>query len=918
VGEVLIEGRRLDVFEGLDFSFNYGIADVRDPNKRSTEYTKTIKCPGTPNNDKLFGHIYDVNISNKYISGNTNIEVNFNANKKATATVMADSVTVLIGVVQLRRVTIEKTKYTYEVVFIGKLKSIFSNLGDDKLNGLDDNGLPLIDFSDLDHGLSKADVENSWQHTDGYVYPLIDYGLSYGFTNTGKRVYEVDNFRPAVFMKNVIDRVFSYAGFTYTSTFFNSTFFKKLIIPWYKESFTLTESQITARQFIAESDVQLDMGTVVTDGSYYVKRLEFADLSDPNDLWNDTTYEFTAGAIGYYKFTSTLSITIDPVVAQPSGILDGTLVVKRLSGGNTTIVDSVPIELTVGATTSIDFETSQELLFTGDDVWVEIYFLKILYDVLVGYGNTVEMDIGSRFFNSVSEQQIFENADVYMNNFVPNVKMSELLLSTFKMFNLYVEVDPLNETNLLIETRSDYYANAPILDWTYKLARDEKIDLEPLGLLTGKEYIYTYSKDEDYYNERYQESRGHAYGRRRFEVDNDFITKKNEVEIVFSPSPLVNDGNSTRIITKIYDSDIDGGRKPTDINIRVLYYGGLLQSNPNWTFRYSGGTVDEDKQLYPYAGHLDNPITPSLDINFGIPLELFYTPNGYTGTVQYTNANLFNTYHRDYISEITDKDSKVMTGMFRLEPLDISELDFRKQILIDNGYWRLNKVMNYNPFKEGLTKVELIKIKDVVTVPARSFKYGAEGYVGTGADIESKPYPNHMTRLNSNSAPFNGTVKGRNNKINQEATAYNVVGDFNSIGSGSTNVTILGSYNSVWQGASNVVIINSDNQEVLESNVTIIDGKRQWRHVDVTTTYDAVDREFILADATAGAFTITLPSVSDSTDVWINVKKTDAMDNDVTVSAGAIGFIDGAATQTLSTQYDAVDFFCDGSNWYIR
>ena len=144
------------------------------------------------------------------------------------------------------------------------------------------------------------------------------------------------------------------------------------------------------------------------------------------------------------------------------------------------------------------------------------------------------------------------------------------------------------------------------------------------------------------------------------------------------------------------------------------------------------------------------------------------------------------------------------------------------------------------------------------------------------------------------------------------------MGDFNSIGSGSTNVTILGSYNSVWQGASNVVIINSDNQEVLESNVTIIDGKRQWRHVDVTTTYDAVDREFILADATAGAFTITLPSVSDSTDVWINVKKTDAMDNDVTVSAGAIGFIDGAATQTLSTQYDAVDFFCDGSNWYIR
>ena len=64
--EVRIEGYRLDVFEGFDFSFNYGVADIRNPEKRSTEYSKTIKCPATKNNDALFGHIYDFNISNNY------------------------------------------------------------------------------------------------------------------------------------------------------------------------------------------------------------------------------------------------------------------------------------------------------------------------------------------------------------------------------------------------------------------------------------------------------------------------------------------------------------------------------------------------------------------------------------------------------------------------------------------------------------------------------------------------------------------------------------------------------------------------------------------------------------------------------------------------------------------------------------
>ena len=919
MAEVLIEGYRLDVKEGLDFSFNYSIADVRDPNKRSTSYSKTIKCPSTKANDLLFGNIWDVNISNQYNSALSNINANFNPNKKAEARVVADGVEVMTGVVQLRQITVENTKLEYEVVFIGKLKNIFSELGDKELNGTDESGVVYIDFSNLDHGFNETNVVASWSNTSGYTYPMIDYGIAFDY-NGADRIYDIDSFRPAVFLKDIVDKIFNFAGFTYTSNFFNSAPFTKLIVPWYKESFTLTDEQIADRQFTAATGTAQDIlaastTVIIQNEQFTYMRLEFDDLSDPSNLWNDTTYVYSPNAIGYYSLFTNINFTASAPVA---GVLPALMLVKRLSNGVETIVDAIQfdIDLQPPNTTTVQWSTQQELCFVGDTLWVELWIDSLLFNIVVGLGGSVEMDTGSALFNQVAEQQIFEGADVPMNNFVPEVGMAELLLSIFKMFNLYVTVDPLDEQNLIIETRDEYYNGGTTRDWTHKIAKNRPIALKPLALLTAKEYIYTYEDDEDFYNKKYQDTKGYAYGRRRSEIDNDFLNNKTEVKIAFSPTPLVNDDVTSRIIPKIYDEDIESGAKPTDINIRVLYFNHGLQSNPTWSMRYNGGNSSTIYSIYPYAGHLDNPITPTLDLNFGIPNQLYYTANGYTGTLQYTNANLFNVYHRAYIDEITNKDSKVLTGEFYLTPWDITKLDFRDLIIVENAYWRINKVNDYNPFKDDLTKVELIKVLDIQRQPVETFVLGTQGTTSG----EQRPTNKHEIKLNrSQFMAFGGSVDGSGNKVHPTVKSFKVIGDNNYIGAGSENVTILGSGNEVFNGASNVVIINSDNQKAVKDNTTIIDGVvASWRYVDATIAYDASDREFVLADATAGAFTVTLPAVADSTDVWINVKKVDVSVNAVTVSSKATGLIDGAATKVLSTQYDSVDFYCDGSNWFIR
>jgi len=85
--------------------------------------------------------------------------------------------------------------------------------------------------------------------------------------------------------------------------------------------------------------------------------------------------------------------------------------------------------------------------------------------------------------------------------------------------------------------------------------------------------------------------------------------------------------------------------------------------------------------------------------------------------------------------------------------------------------------------------------------------------------------------------------------------------------------------------------------------------------VKVTADYLASDRDCVLADASGGAITITLPTPSPGAEVI--VKKIDSSTNVVTVSPSGTETIDGQSSWTLDTQYEAYHFISDGTNWYI-
>ena len=96
----------------------------------------------------------------------------------------------------------------------------------------------------------------------------------------------------------------------------------------------------------------------------------------------------------------------------------------------------------------------------------------------------------------------------------------------------------------------------------------------------------------------------------------------------------------------------------------------------------------------------------------------------------YTNLligkGLYETYYRNLI-EMTKLNPRIRTAYIDLKVKDIVNLDFTKLIYIDGFYWRLSKVIDYQPHKNTPTKVELIEWQELGTFALKDPSFGSSG-----------------------------------------------------------------------------------------------------------------------------------------------------------------------------------------------
>lgn len=102
----------------------------------------------------------------------------------------------------------------------------------------------------------------------------------------------------------------------------------------------------------------------------------------------------------------------------------------------------------------------------------------------------------------------------------------------------------------------------------------------------------------------------------------------------------------------------------------------------------------------------------------------------------------------------------------------------------------------------------------------------------------------------------------------------------------------------------------------VNSNFDTIDEElNRWESTTQTSNYTASNYDIVLADASSGNITITLPSPA--SDLTVIIKKIDSSSNSVTIATPGSETIDGDNSRSITSQYTSRTVASDGTNYFL-
>lgn len=730
---IQIETGYLDVKEGTNLPLNFQVGDIRDLTQRKGTFSKSITLSGTKNNNLLLNNYYDVNIS----------EGTFNINTLTKCSILQNGIPIVTDAL-LQLVNVKKVQLTdayeqgleYEVLIRDSQAEFYTAITNLELTDLD--------FSDLDHTFDISAITNSWSHTQADHYKYV---MPYNDTPN----YTVNQFKPAIYAKSYFDRIFSNSGFTYSWSSLTAAHFDKLLIPYNGDvnNFDYTDYRVTADTTFTTTYTQPIVGY---NQSFTQNVATWTETLDAQSIFNPATGEYTApfntdtaqGQTYTFSFNYSFNLLLDNLGLNPVDLYGSykyNLVFKLFINGvgvnSIGSVDSVTIPSTsvypVGISTILSASGTTTYpvpinINTGDIITINVgvnvvnlnqiggVTLPSIWSDTITNANTQvnpQVDLTSLGVDIVPTNniQILTGVQI-VNQFIPQkIKQSDFVKAIFQMYNLYAYPNTNQPNELILVHRDEWYDSGAEKDWSTKLAKNIEQELIFLPDLSKKKLKLTYKPDTDSPNVVYTQATAETYGQIEYTFDNEYVKDTDTKELLFSPTPV------GKTLFDAYLPMINGIAANT--NVRILYDAGL-QTCQAFNIYTQGTTGTTGLTSYPQTGHFNDALTPTFDINFGVCDYYFYQ------TSVLTNNNLYNLYWRRTVNQINV--GKMLIASFLLNEADIQTLKLNDKIRIDNSWWNINKVIDYNANDEVLTKVELISVDTEINLV--NFPIATPIYVG--------------------------------------------------------------------------------------------------------------------------------------------------------------------------------------------
>jgi len=923
----------LQLYDDMAYNLNFQVFNIDNLEQRAATYSKTIKLPGTSINNNIFSNLYDIDVDVISDPSNPSLSDKVFFGKKINCELWYDTIPIKDGFFELKKVSYNESmrQIEYEGEFYSKSKSFSENVGDKLLTGNELIGEDL-DFSMYDHKLTFENFVNShsgtyYDNSVGYYYPIIDY------INTEYNYAELESYRPALYVKEIIDKIFQKAGYTYSSTFFDSEFFSSLIIPWtgevkidsddlelrnirvgleptgYPTDYTGdgpilwgNTSWGAYRDFYNDSQKQGAPSVATTKHIPLDKDTPSPDwYNSTNEDYNTSTHKWNVPAKGKYRLNWTTTQNIYGIYWDGTGyaglvyqqgdkMIDCRfMIMKENSAGELSMLTEV--------------KSLKYMPHVAGDTWVTPWTETVMWSGELEEGDRIgcvasinnvngwvdaggmpkvvrvwmNVDAEGTAFSVVSEPgfQLYEDEIVEMRKALPeDQRQIDFFKDIVNMFNLVVDEYPNEDNKLYIETRDDYYESGTTLDWTGKEDISQAEEIERIPTLINKDFKLSYLSDKDDYNVLYEEeNRNLIYGNHK--VKNPYISNSTyDVKVNFSPTPLgLLSDQSNWGVSKIFKTNDRGEIQEQNFNTKILYRQNIdafdVPQVPEGHLS-PFGVVHTDNSIIemfgfnpnsvlpykyqPYAGHLDNPYAPTIDLNFGICNSYYYV---HLPDVMTTN-NVYNTYWKSYVAELMDLNSKRVTKYLKLEIDDIYNLSFASKIWIDGVLYVLEKINDWNPGQ--ITKVELMKLSSYdldTSTKTTTVKYktnikqkkkskkkypnvlnlqqpysvdntiytGPSGEIsgGTMSDWSGNTISTFKSPKNVFSDSAYGIIMGDNNRVESSGSVF-IKGNKNTVKSGATNITILANDVTIADDVKDVVVLANDEPDkvITTSNLVYI------------------------------------------------------------------------------------------------
>lgn len=687
--QIYFDGQQVELFKDESIVLTQSIQDIKDIQKVFVPFTQTFNVPASKKNNIIFKHFYNFNIDG------------FDARKKTESELYLNYKLFKKGKIKLEGVQLKNNEpHTYKLTFFGNTINLKDLLGEDKLAALSHLKDYSFDYNDtnitsyMSNGLDVFSTGGTI--TDAIIIPLIthtdrlifDSNSNVVNTDTIKNInpsagtstsYGVPfkQLKPAIRLYAIIKAIEIEYGLTFSTDFFNTTntaFFGLYMWLHNKEGelFQDVDAQHQASGFtVTSKDKTMGLGSFFTGFKNASFETKIDDIKKSRQFDN----------IPVNKIERALNVKV-----VPSGGAGYSLIIKK-DGEEFQRFDGLTGTTELGQSTSLKRD---QFLRIGDGVYT--FFIET--DTISTYAITIthfikSLRTGGRRKDITFTASAAKATDnpVNVTQFIPDIKIIDLLTGIFKLYNLTAFQD--DDGIIQVKTLDSFYASSTTVHDINPFI--DKTETVTDSILPFKEIDFKYEGTGSFLANNHKEKFYTDWGANYYNSPEKYDGKIYDITVPFEHFKYEHLFVTDNQVESASDSGVQYGYSVNEnqdayLGKPLLFYAAKSTATIRTLNLTSSAGVSIANPYIPLNCESTGStfLAGKQSINFNSEFDEF--------SREVNPKSLFETYYKSYIEDMFDV-RKRLTSVKAYLPMNIIyKLNLADKFILNNNEYRINKI----------------------------------------------------------------------------------------------------------------------------------------------------------------------------------------------------------------------------------